>query len=306
MNPWYKDYGEYLAERFPGGKVQKISVNGGLSCPNRDGTLGRGGCIYCDNSGFTPSYCMVEGSVAKQLMEGKRFFARKYPDMRYLAYFQSFTGTYSNSIHILEKLYSEALGTNGVIGLIIGTRPDCLQDEVLDLLGHINMQIPVIVELGAETCHDETLMLVNRNHTWDDVCGSVERLHEVGIETGLHLIAGLPGEGEIEILENVRSACALSISSIKLHHLQILRGTELHRRMIRGDISVEIFEDVERYIDLCIKIIENVPSTITIERFVASAPSEMVVAPRWGLKNHEFTNILHNRLREKYPAGLRN
>lgn len=301
MNPFYKDYSEYLAEIFPGIKVQKISVNAGFSCPNRDGTIGRGGCIYCDNTTFTPSYCFGEESVKLQIEAGKRFFARKYPDMKYLAYFQSYTNTFSRNgsgVDSLEALYREALGEEDVIGLVIGSRPDCFPDDVVEMLGRLNREYPVFVELGAESSHDATLRLINRGHTWQQTCEAVKRLSKEGIRTGLHLICGLPGETEEMMLSTIGRACELPIDSLKLHHLQVISATPLHRAMERDEIKVKPFAK-EEYLDLCVKIIRRIPRTIAIERFLASSPPEKVIAPKWGIKNYEFTNLLLNRLKRE-------
>lgn len=293
----YKDFGDYMAEKFPGIKVQKISVNAGFSCPNRDGTIGRGGCIYCDNSSFTPGYCFSNESISSQLNAGKAFFARKYPKMKYLAYFQSFSNTFGRPVEELEQMYREAMNVEDVVGVIIGTRPDTLPQETVGMLGRLNKEMPVIVEIGAETSHDATLELINRGHSWRDVEDAVKRLHEAGISSGLHLIAGLPGETSEMTLETVRKAVALPIDSIKLHHLQILRNTRLAQLWESGKLSVEQFT-VEKYIDLCIKIINLVPRNITIERFLASSPPDKVLSPHWGLKNYEFTNLLKIKLKD--------
>lgn len=286
-------YSEYLAAIFPGMKVQKISVNTGLGCPNRDGTLGRCGCIYCDNSSFTPGYCMSSAPVAAQLEEGKRFFARKYPEMKYLAYFQSYTNTYSGKVTELEDLYRDAISTPDIVGIVIGTRPDTLPDTVLDMLASLASETQVFIEIGAETSCDDTLRLINRGHTWSQVVDAVNRVASRHLHCGLHLIAGLPGEGEERILENVRKACALPIETLKLHQLQIIRDTPLHRMWMDGSINVSPLS-LEDYIALCRRIIDIVPPNIVIERFLSQAPPDMVVAPKWGLKNYQFMNLLNS------------
>lgn len=294
----YKDFSEYMREKFPGIKVQKISVNAGFSCPNRDGTIGRGGCVYCDNSSFTPAYCFGVDGVTAQLEAGKRFFSKKYPEMKYLAYFQSFSNTFGRSSEDLEKLYREAMNVQDVVGLVIGTRPDTLPQSVVDMLSRLNREKTVIVEIGAESSHDATLALINRGHTWVQVEDAVCRLNEAGISVGLHLIAGLPGEDDGMVLQTVRRAVALPIESIKMHHLQVLRNTSLESMWKEGKICVEPLS-VEKYIDLCIKIINLVPQNIAIDRFLASSPPEKVVAPRWGLKNYQFVNLLKSKLSNK-------
>ena len=295
MNPYYKDFSEYMGEIFPGVKVQKLSIDAGFTCPNRDGSIGTGGCIYCNNASFTPGYCSPKDSVETQILKGKEFFSSKYPKMKYLAYFQSYTNTFGKSVKFLEEMYRNAIEIEDVVGIIIGTRPDCIPDELVDSLSVLNKEKPVIVEIGAESSNDETLRLVNRNHTWDDVVDATKRLNDRGIRTGLHLIAGLPGENEEDVLKTVIKACLLPIDSIKMHQLQIVKGTPLLSKWEKGVIDVVPFT-MKDYLDLCVKIVKVVPRNICIERFLASSPQEMVVAPKWGLKNYQFTNLLMNRL----------
>lgn len=306
MNPYYKDYNEYITEIFPGMKVQKLSINAGFSCPNRDGTIGRGGCIYCDNTSFTPSYCFGRNTVKEQVEAGKLFFARKYPAMKFLAYFQSYTNTFvkrangvgvSSGVDSLERLYRDALEQEDVVGLIIGSRPDCFPEEVVEMLGRLNLEYPVFVELGAETSHNPTLELINRGHTWEQTCDAVDRLTKAGIRCGLHLIFGLPGETEEMMLATVERACRLPVDSLKLHHLQVIASTPLHEGYQSGRITVDPFS-MDVYLELCVKIIGIVPRRIAIERFLASSPPEKVVAPKWGIKNYQFTNLLLNKLKE--------
>lgn len=298
MNTYYKDFGEYMGEVFPGVKVQKLSIDAGFTCPNRDGSIGRGGCIYCNNASFTPSYCTPLDSVETQIEKGKEFFRRKYPEMKYLAYFQSYTNTFGRNCSELLEMYRKALESEDVVGVIIGTRPDCLPDDLLDGLAALNREKPVIVEIGAETSFDETLRLINRNHTWTQVEDAVRRLHARGMRVGLHLIAGLPGESAEDVIETVKRSCDLPIESIKMHQLQIVKSTPLLEKWEAEEIEVEPFT-LEDYLDLCERIVEAVPHHICIERFLASSPPDMVVAPKWGLKNYQFTNLLMNRLARK-------
>ena len=284
-----------MQEIFPGLKVQKLSVDAGFTCPNRDGSIGTGGCIYCNNSSFTPRYCNPEDSVTEQLQKGKAFFRRKYPEMKYLAYFQSYTNTFGRSCEDLLSMYRRAAEEEDVVGVIIGTRPDCLPDKLIEDLSELNERTPVIIEIGAETSFDETLRLINRNHTWQDVKDAVERLNSKGIRCGLHLIAGLPGESDAEVLQTIERACALPIESIKMHQLQVIKDTILHRKMTKGEIEVHPYS-LEEYLDLCVRIVGIVPSHICIERFLSSSPPEMVVAPKWGLKNYQFVNLLVGKL----------
>lgn len=293
----YLDYATYLKRFFPDFKVQKISVNAGFSCPNRDGTIGRGGCIYCDNTTFTPAYCFGNKGVKEQIEAGKQFFKRKYNGMKFLVYFQSYTNTGDGmDLAHLEGLYSDALEVEDVVGLIVGTRPDCVPERVVNVLAEINRKCPVFVELGVESSHDLTLQLINRGHTWADTVNAANALASAGLHVGVHLIAGLPGEDEEMWLTTVDRCCSLPIESIKLHHLQVIRGTRLHRMIDRAELQLEEMTS-ERYMEFCVRVVKRVPDNICIERFLASSPPEKVVMPRWGLKNYQFVDLLKNKLR---------
>ncbi len=293
-----RTYSDYLNEIFPGVKVQKISVNAGFSCPNRDGTIGHGGCSYCRNDSFAPTYCMTMASVKQQIEEGKRFFARKYPHMKYLAYFQSYTNTYGKDPDSLRRLYEEAAGCQDVVGIVIGTRPDTLPDTVLELLYELNKILPIFLEIGAETSDNATLERINRHHTWEDVESGAIRAASKGLHCGLHLIAGLPGEDHRQILQSVEKACKLPIETLKIHQLQILRDTPLFNQWKEGEISVEPFR-LDEYVQLCNEIIRIVPDNIVIERFLSQSPPEIVAAPKWGIKNYQFMHMLHNLHRKE-------
>lgn len=298
MNPYYTDYASYLATLFPGIKVQKISVNAGLSCPNRDGTIGFGGCSYCDNTTFSPLYCMEGSGVAAQIEFGKRFFARKYPQMKYLAYFQSFTNTHGRTPAQLRALYEEALKADGLVGLVVGTRPDTVSEEVADILADLQRTTTVMVELGAESSRDDTLRRVNRGHTWADTSHTASLLAGRGIHVGLHLIAGMPGEDAGDFLQSVEDACRLPVDSLKFHQLQVIKGTPLHSQWLAGKADIAEWSAIE-YMEICARALQIVPRAIAIERFLAQAPPEKVATPNWGLKNHEFVNMLHNHLKNK-------
>jgi radical SAM protein (TIGR01212 family) len=293
MSPYYKDYSDYLAEIFDG-KVQKLSIDADFGCPNRDGTIGTGGCTYCNNRTFSPDFAKRKLDVSGQLAAGKKFFARKYPSMRYLAYFQSYTNTYDSPERLMQ-LYREALAVDDVVGLIIGTRPDCMPDELLEGLKELNTTQPVFIEYGAESSHNRTLELINRCHTWEQTIDAVKRTADAGLHVGLHLIMGLPGETTEMMLETIDRINELPVQTIKLHQLQIIRGTKLARDIADGLYSVTDFT-VEQYIDLCCEVIRRLRKGIAIERFVSQSPANMLISPRWGLKNYQFTNLLHNKL----------
>ena len=297
MKTTYLDYAAYLSRVFPGVKMQKLSVNAGLSCPNRDGTTGRGGCSYCNNQSFSPGYTASVADVVDQLEAGKRFFARKYPEMKYLAYFQSYTGTHGEIDHLTD-LYRRALAVDDVEGLIVATRPDCLPPALVDRLAEIARERYLMIELGAESSHDVTLTRVNRCHTWADTVDAVTRLHDAGIAVGLHLIMGLPGETTAMMLATIDAVNRLPVATVKLHQLQLIAGTPLARDVEAGREEVAIFE-VDDYIDLCCNVIDRLRDDIAIERFVSQSPDNLLIAPRWGLKNYQFVDRLRAALRAR-------
>ncbi|MEG1642686.1 MAG: TIGR01212 family radical SAM protein [Bacteroidales bacterium] len=291
------DMGMFLKGYFPDYKIQKISVNAGFSCPNRDGTKGYGGCIYCNNSTFSPLYCIEDSNISRQINEGKSFFSHKYPAMRYLAYFQSYTGSYSDIGTVIE-CYEEALSSDGVEGLIVATRPDCMPDLLLDYLSDLSKDKFVLVEYGAESCNNETLRRVNRCHTWDDTVDAVRRSAAKGVLCGLHLILGLPGEEDAEILNFAESVSSLPITTLKLHQLQVIRGTVLAKEFAENPDILHVYE-VEKYICLVSDFLERLRPDIVIDRFVSQSPEGLLIAPRWGLKNYEFTARLVNDMHRR-------
>ena len=287
----YVEFGPWLQSEL-GCKVQKISVNAGMTCPNRDGTLGTGGCTFCNNQTFNPAYCRTEKSVTQQLEEGKQFFARKYPAMKYLAYFQAYTNTYAE-LDRLVSLYEEALRVPDVVGLVIGTRPDCMPDNLLDYLEELNRRTFLIVEYGVESANDETLLRINRGHTFRQSCEAIRRTAERGIRVGVHVILGFPWEPFDELMRQAEEIGRLPLTTLKLHQLQIIRGTQLAREYAEHPWAVPTAEE---YIDLVLNYISRLPYGLVMERFVSQSPPEMVIAPQWGLKNHEFANLLRNRM----------
>ncbi|KGF43729.1 radical SAM protein [Prevotella bivia DNF00320] len=293
MEQYYRDFGSWLREEFPF-KVQKISIDAGFTCPNRDGSIGRGGCIYCDNRTFNPSYCSDDkNSVTRQLEEGKRFFSGKYPAMKYLAYFQAYTNTYGSVQHLM-KLYDEALQVENVVGLVIGTRPDCVSDELLDYFTQLNKRTFLLVEYGVESCNDKTLALINRGHDFACSRRMIERTAERGIRTGAHIILGLPGEDRTESIRQAPIISSLPLTTLKIHQMQIIRGTKFAKMYNENPFHLYT---VDEYIELIADYIALLRKDLVLERFVSQSPAELLIAPKWGLKNYEFTNRLHNYLR---------
>lgn len=284
------DYGTWLKEQL-GVKVQKISINAGFTCPNRDGRVGWGGCTFCNNQTFNPEYCQGSKSVTQQLEEGKDFFRHKYPQMKYLAYFQAYTSTYDSVEHCIA-LYEEALSVPDVVGLVIGTRPDCMPEALLDYLTELNQRTFLIVEYGVESANDDTLRRVNRGHTWAQSVEAISKTAERGIRVGAHVILGLPGEDRDELMRQADLIAKLPLTTLKLHQLQIIRGTAM---ALEFEIESWPMPTVEEYIDLVLEYISHLPSNLILERFVSSSPAHLLVAPKWGLKNYEFAELVRKR-----------
>lgn len=292
----YNDFAGFLAGEFPF-KVQKISVNAGFTCPNRDGTKGFGGCTYCNNQTFNPAYCRDDRSVTMQLEEGKRFFARKYPQMKYLAYFQAYTNTYGE-LELLKRMYEEALAVEGVVGLVIGTRPDCMPDSLLDYLEEVNRRTFLLVEYGIESADDRTLERINRGHSFACTEDAVRRTAARGIRTGGHVILGLPGESREDLIKQAERLSELPLTTLKMHQLQLIRGTRMAHEYALHPEEFHLFS-ADEYIDLVIDYVEHLRPDLILERFVSQSPRELLIAPDWGLKNHEFTDRVKKRMKER-------
>lgn len=291
----YNDFSTFLKQYFPF-KVQKISLNAGFTCPNRDGTKGYGGCTYCNNQTFNPEYCRTDKSVALQLEGGKRFFAHKYPEMKYLAYFQAYTNTYAE-LDALKQKYEEALAVEDVVGLVIGTRPDCMPDDLLDYLAEQKTRTFVLIEYGIESTSDVTLRRINRGHTWADTQDAVNRTVARGLLCGGHVILGLPGETRDELLAQASHISRLPLHTLKLHQLQLIRGTRMAHEYKECPEDFHLFE-MEDYLEVVIGYIERLRPDIVLERFLSQSPKDLLVAPDWGLKNYEFTHRLRRRMEE--------
>ena len=292
MKQYYNDFGTWIRKQLPF-KVQKISVDAGFTCPNRDGRIGMGGCIFCDNKSFNPAYCSRQKSVTEQLEDGKQSFARKYPEMKYLAYFQAYTNTYE-AVDKLKALYEEALAVEDVVGIVIGTRPDCVSPELFDYLEELNQRTFLIVEYGIESCNDETLRYINRGHDFACTRRAVEETARRGIFVGGHIIMGLPGEDASESLRQAPIVSSLPLTMLKIHQMQIIKGTKLAK--LYAERPFHLYT-VEEYIDLITQYIQLLRKDLVLERFVTQSPSDMLIAPKWGLKNYEFTNLLNNKLK---------
>lgn len=295
----YRSFSSFLSEHFPGEKVQKITLTAGFSCPTRDGSRGKGGCTYCNNKSFSPNYAAKQRSITEQLDEGIRFFSRKYPAMKYLAYFQSYTNTYGAIEDCIAK-YEEALAHPGVVGLIIGTRPDCMPEPLLDYLSALARRRFVLIEYGVESTLDHSLERIQRGHSWAESVETIERTHRAGIMVGAHIILGLPGESREELLSHADRLGALPLTTLKIHQLQIIKGTLMAGEYLRQPEDFHLFTE-EEYIALCVDFVRRLPRGLVIERFVSQSPPELLLAPRWGWKNFEFTAKIERALLEAEP-----
>lgn len=300
----YNEYGPWLKQQL-GMKVQKISLNAGFSCPNRDGKVGFGGCTYCNNQTFNPEYCDTSKSITQQLIEGKQFFARKYPDMKYLAYFQAYTNTYADIDTIKEK-YEEALSVPDIVGIVIGTRPDCMPGELLDYLSELNKRTFLIIEYGVESVYDTTLLRINRGHSHAQTIDAITRTAARGIRIGIHIILGLPGESHEMLLKEADILSSLPVTLLKLHQLQLIKGTAMAEEYFADSSDFNLFT-ADSYIDLVIDFIERLRPDIILERFVSQSPSSLLAIPGWGLKNYEFVDKVRKRMNERnaYQGRLR-
>jgi uncharacterized protein len=292
----YNDYSSYFKKRFEQ-RVQKIAVDAGFTCPNRDGSKGVGGCTYCNNHTFNPFYCSPAKSVARQIDEGIAFFEPKYKTQEYLVYFQAYSNTYGSFTH-LQQIWADALQHPKVKGLVIGTRPDCINGEILDYLAVLSKKYYIVVEYGIESTLDRTLEVVNRGHTFQDSVDAIHMTHERGIETGVHMILGLPGESRDEMLSHASVISKLPVNTLKLHHLQIIRGTRMESDYQLNPEFYKLFSAKE-YLELVVSFLKLLNPKIVVERFISEAPSNLLVAPKWGgLKNFEFVHLLEKLLDE--------
>ncbi|MFT3739530.1 MAG: TIGR01212 family radical SAM protein [Breznakibacter sp.] len=299
--PWghakrYNDYSSYIKNRF-GQRIQKVSVNAGFTCPNRDGSKGYGGCAFCNNSTFNPNYCAPEAAIADQIDKGISFFRHKYQTQFYLAYFQAYSNTYGELDGLLAK-YREALAHPLVNGLVIGTRPDCIQDELLDVLAGWGRDVYVAIELGAESTRNETLAAINRGHGWEETVDAVQRIRKVGIPVGLHMILGLPGESSRTILDHATVLSALPINYLKLHQLQIVKGSRFAVDYQRDPSRLTLY-GCDEFVELVVDFLERLSPHIVMERFISQAPHDLLIAPKWGIKNFEFVHKVEKRLEER-------
>ncbi len=301
--PWgdqrrYNSYSRHFRTLF-GGRVQKVTVNAGFTCPNRDGSKGRGGCTFCNNEAFTPSYCMRGYDVRRQIEEGIAFHRKRYRTAEnYLAYYQSFSNTYA-PLERLKEIYSQALKIPEIKGLVIGTRPDCVDEAKLDYFASLAEKLHVAIEYGVESCYDHTLQRVNRGHTFADAADAIGKTRQRGIHVGAHFIVGLPGETDAMALDAVPLINSLGLDSVKFHQLQLFRGTQMELEYLENPDAFR-FHTLDEYLDLFCDILARLAPSIVVERFAGEAPPRYHAAGGWGMvRNETLLQMLENRLEER-------
>ena len=293
-NQRYNDFNTYLRDLF-GCRVQKITVDAGLTCPNRDGTLASGGCIYCNVRGSGTGAHAKGQSVLQQLINGKKSLARRYQAKKFIAYFQSFSNTYA-PLPVLKRLYEEALSVEGIVGLSVGTRPDCVDEPVLDLLQNYAQHHLVWVEYGLQSAHDKTLALINRGHDVQCFIDAVEKTKNRGIKICAHVILGLPRETRKEMLYTAETIQKLGIDGVKLHLLYVVKGTRLESLYRRGEFKCL---EQQKYVDLVCDFLERMPPGMIIQRLTGDPHPEELVAPAWSLKKAETLELIRKTLEKR-------
>ncbi|MBN1338488.1 MAG: TIGR01212 family radical SAM protein [Bacteroidales bacterium] len=300
--PWkhkrrFNAYAEFLKSKF-GERVQKVSVDAGFTCPNRDGASGNGGCTFCNNDAFSPSYCSPDKGIARQIEEGIEFHRKRYRRAKkYLVYFQAYSNTY-DTVEKLKQKYGEALAHPDVAGLVIGTRPDCVEDDKIALFREISKERYLLVEYGIESCYDKTLLRINRGHTFEQSVMAIRKTAAAGIKTGAHLIFGLPGESRQEMLDQAAVLSKLPLNNLKFHQLQILKNTAMAAEYEKHPSRYRLFS-LEEYIDFVIAFIERLNPAVCIERFTAEVPPRFLAGPSWGLlRNDQILRMIEARMEE--------
>ena len=290
----YNDLNTYYRSLF-GCRVHKITIDAGFSCPNRDGTLSRSGCIYCNANGSGTGFFKKGLSISQQLYQGKQMLFKRYKAKKYIAYFQSFSNTYA-PVDRLKQVYDEALSVEDVIGLSIGTRPDCVDASVLNLLQSYTKDHLVWIEYGLQSAHDQTLSLINRGHSFDCFEKAVHATKNRGIKTCVHIILGLPNENKRLMLETAKRIASLGIDGIKIHLLYVIKGTKLEDLYLSGSY---ICLEQEDYAQLVCDFLELLPKNMIIHRLTGDPHPEELVAPLWSMKKKETLALINKTMKER-------
>ncbi|WP_089934752.1 TIGR01212 family radical SAM protein [Candidatus Entotheonella palauensis] len=292
IKPRYVSYATHLRQTF-GCRVHKVSIDAGFTCPNRDGSVTTGGCIYCNNTSFSPGNRRL--SITEQIETGKAFLQRRYGAKKFIAYFQAYTNTYADIAH-LQDLYDEALACDDIVGLSVGTRPDCVPDAVLDLLASYASHTYLWLELGLESGHDQTLALINRGHNVAAFDDAVSRARLRNLNLCTHVILGLPGETPDDMRATIRHIANLCLDAIKLHHLHIVRQTVLEKMYRKGSVSLL---SLDAYAALVADCLELLPPDTIIMRLMGDAPRDMLVAPMWSQDKRAALNRIEQELERR-------
>tara|TARA_B100001540_G_C15799767_1_gene639373 strand:- start:333 stop:1262 length:930 start_codon:yes stop_codon:yes gene_type:complete len=297
MKERYLDFSTFIKNHF-NNRIQKVSIDAGFTCPNKDGSKGVGGCTYCNNNTFNPDYCKPIKPILVQIEEGIAFFSKKYKVQKYLAYFQAFTNTYA-PLNELKMMYQEALSHKDVIGLVIATRPDSIKNDVLDYLQELAEKGYFIkLEFGLESTNNKTLDVINRCQTHEEAVDAFNRANNRGLHLGAHLILGLPGEQKEDMLDHARKISELPVDTLKIHHLQIVKHTMMAYQF-KKEPEMFTFMELDEYIDLVVDFIELLRPDIIIERFFSESPASMLIYPKYGLKNFEVKHLVVKRLEQR-------
>lgn len=301
--PWgntrrYNSWADHCKKQY-GSRLQRVSINAGFTCPNRDGTIGTGGCTYCDNRSFSPAYCHTNLSITQQINTGLEFLKKRYQrTSKFIAYFQAYSNTYSDIGH-LKELYLEALTHPEIFGIAIGTRPDCIDEEKLDFLAHLSKKHFVSIEYGIESCYNKTLLRINRGHTYEDSAEAIELSAARGLHTGAHIMFGLPGETRSMMLDQAQILSGLPINAIKFRQLQIVKGTRMAEEYSQHPENFDLFS-MEEYIDFVVKFIERLRPEIGIERLAGEVPPVFRTGSQgWGgLRSDQVAALIEKRMAE--------
>jgi radical SAM protein (TIGR01212 family) len=290
----YNAFGAYLKRLF-GSNVYKVNVDAGFTCPNRDGTIGTGGCIYCNNDSFRPASCKPELDVSEQVRRGINYVASRYGAKRFLVYFQPYTNTYADTAQ-LERLYRKALAEPFVVGLAIGTRPDCIDEDKLSLLKELSRDRFILIEYGLQSVYDKTLEFIRRGHYYQTFLEALNKTAKMGIHAGAHIIVGFPTESREEMLAMATTLSELPVGFLKVHQLQVIKDTLLAELFRREPFYTFTYED---YLDFVIDFLERLSPEIVIQRLFATAPEEILIAPLWNKSRQQIITDIQKRMEER-------
>ena len=289
MSKYYFSYRDYLKQLFPF-RVYKIGLDAGFTCPNRDGSVAYGGCVYCENRSFSPNSKDAKRSVSEQIVSGMEFYRRHFKAEKFIAYFQAYTNTYG-PISLLDNLYREALTFPDVVGLSIGTRPDCLPDEIIDLLSCYSKKTHLWVEIGLQSMHEDTLKWMNRGHSFDQFVDAITRVKLKGLRVCVHVILGFPGETHEMMMQTADILAGLNIDGLKIHHLYVAENTMLEKMYEKGGMNLL---SLDEYIQIVCDFLERIPPNVAIQRLTGELTGDYLIAPKWGASKMVILTAIEN------------